>query len=244
MAQPITINSAYPWGRSFDEYRQMFALTDADLDRRILGCADGPAAFNPTMHGRGKRVISCDPLYRFSADEIRRRIDETFVEILDLATRERERFVWDAIASPEELGRVRMGAMEEFLRDYEGGRAEGRYVESSLPHLPFNGDAFDLALCSHFLFLYSELGLELHLASVMELLRVAEEVRIFPLLDMKGNRSGHVDSIRSELSACGHSVTLERVPYEFQRGGCEMMRIRRKPQAVNAPSRGRSGVGS
>jgi hypothetical protein len=32
-----------PWGRSFDEYRRMFALTDGDLAARVLGCGDGPA---------------------------------------------------------------------------------------------------------------------------------------------------------------------------------------------------------
>ena len=31
------------WGRSFEEYRRMFSLSDADLSGRILGCGDGPA---------------------------------------------------------------------------------------------------------------------------------------------------------------------------------------------------------
>ena len=40
---------------------------------------------------------------------------------------------------------------------------------------------FDLALCSHLLFLYSEqLTADFHLASIRELCRVAGEVRVFP----------------------------------------------------------------
>src|SRR6478672_2260093 len=73
-----TINSAYPWGRSFDEYRRMFRLSEEDLSRPggILGCADGPAAFNAAMRAMGRRrVVSCDPLYQFGADEIRARIE-------------------------------------------------------------------------------------------------------------------------------------------------------------------------
>jgi len=66
----VTINEAYPWGRSFDEYRRMFNLTEDDLAGRIVGCADGPAAFNGGMRRRGKRVISCDPLYAFTGAEI------------------------------------------------------------------------------------------------------------------------------------------------------------------------------
>ena len=35
------------------------------------GCADGPASFNAELSGRGGRVVSCDPLYRFDAAQIR-----------------------------------------------------------------------------------------------------------------------------------------------------------------------------
>ena len=58
----FTLDKVVPWGRSFDEYQQLFALTPADLERRILGCGDGPAAFNAEATRRGARVVSCDPL--------------------------------------------------------------------------------------------------------------------------------------------------------------------------------------
>src|ERR671919_658039 len=108
----ITINDVYPWGRSFDEYRRMYSLTDADLSGRILGCADGPASFNAAMRRLGGRVVSCDPLYAFSGDEIRARIDATCDHLVALTRNEPERFVWDRIRSPGDLGRVRMAAME------------------------------------------------------------------------------------------------------------------------------------
>ena len=73
----ITIGNAYPWGRSFDEYTRMFVLTEEDLRRRIVGVADGPAAFNAEMARRGNPITSCDPLYRFEAAEIRSRIEQT-----------------------------------------------------------------------------------------------------------------------------------------------------------------------
>src|SRR5687768_17251784 len=114
----VTINNVYPWGRSFEEYRRMFRLTDADLQRPMLGCADGPASFNAEMHRRGHGVVSCDPLYQFSAQEIRARIDGTCREMIELAARERDRFVWDRVRSPEELGQIRMSAMNDFLEDY------------------------------------------------------------------------------------------------------------------------------
>jgi hypothetical protein len=125
------------------------------------------------------------------------------------------------------LGRVRREAMSRFLDDYEAGRQSGRYVIAALPHLPFGDGAFDLALCSHFLFLYSkEVSAGDHLLSVLEMCRVAEEVRIFPLVDMDGKRSCHVAAVTEELVRRGLRVVLERVEYEFQKGGDEMMTIR------------------
>src|SRR5271155_4002556 len=75
--QDFTIDSVYPWGRSLAEYVEMFALSDAELRLRILGCADGPASFNSEMTARGAFVVSCDPLYQFSVEPIRGRIERT-----------------------------------------------------------------------------------------------------------------------------------------------------------------------
>jgi len=224
----VTIDEVFPWGRSYDEYRRMFALTDAELDLKIIACADGPAAFNAVMHRRGKRVISCDPLYAFSSDEIRKRIAATHDLMVQRARQDAHRFVWDVIRSPEEMGQVRMQAMQEFLADYDVGTRDGRYVNQALPQLGFANGSFDLALCSHFLFLYSEeFSLDYHLASIQEMCRVAREVRIFPLLDMQGRHSQHRDPVTTELPRIGFTVSIERVPYEFQCGGNEMMRVRR-----------------
>lgn len=217
---------AVPWGRSFDEYRLMFRLTDGELSGRILGCADGPASFNARLFRQGHRVLSCDPLYACTAEQIRQRIAATDHSVMEQTRRNREKFVWERIASPEELGRVRMEAMQEFLADYEPGKREGRYVAAELPDLPFEAASFDLALCSHFLFLYSDnLSLEFHREAIDTLCRVAREVRLFPLLNYNAEPSPYVAPIRETLERAGRKVFLETVPYEFQRGGNAMMRI-------------------
>jgi hypothetical protein len=222
----FTLDTVVPWGRSYDEYCRMFALTADDLQNRILGCGDGPAGFNAVATGKGMRIVSCDPLYAFRASDIRARIDETAGDVLAQTQRNRDQFLWTEITSLEALRRVRMDAMELFLADYETGKSQGRYVDAALPQLPFEDGAFDLALCSHFLFLYSEqLGEQFHHAAALELTRVAGEVRIFPLLALGGSRSQFLPGVTSTLQAAGHDVSVEAVPYEFQRGGNEMMRI-------------------
>lgn len=222
----FTLGEVVPWGRSYDEYVAMFALTETDLRRRILGCGDGPAAFNAVLTGRGGRVVSVDPLYQYSRDEIRQRIDETFYVVMEETRKNTHEFVWTTITSVEELGRVRLAAMESFLADYRRGAAQKRYVTGELPHLRFADREFDLAVCSHLLFLYSEhLSADFHVASIKELCRVAGEARVFPLLELGARKSRHVEAVRARLTTAGYSVTVEAVSYEFQRGGNEMMRI-------------------
>jgi hypothetical protein len=224
----FTLEQVVPWGRSFDEYCRMFALSSDDLALRILGCGDGPASFNAHATRRGAAVISCDPIYQWDATQIRERIAATYDQVLDQTRRNANEFVWDSIGSVDELGAVRMAAMDDFLEDYSRGKADGRYVTAKLPTIPFDDASFDLALCSHLLFLYSlHLDEEFHRRSIRELSRVAREVRIFPLLALGGQRSPYVDRVSDDAQSAGYVVSLERVPYEFQRGGNEMMRIRR-----------------
>jgi hypothetical protein len=221
------LDQVVPWGRNFDEYCRMFALSDEDLAHRILGCGDGPASFNAEATRRGSTVISCDPIYKWEAADIRARIAATRDTVLEQARLNADAYIWDSIGSVDELDQIRMAAMNAFLDDYPRGTAGGRYVEGELPTLPFADRSFELALCSHFLFLYSDhLGEAFHHHSVRELCRVASEVRIFPLLALNWKRSPFVESTMADLRGAGHEVSIENVPYEFQRGANQMMRIR------------------
>ncbi len=45
----MKLENVVPWGRSLAEYQAMFALSEEELQKRILGCGDGPASFNAEM---------------------------------------------------------------------------------------------------------------------------------------------------------------------------------------------------
>jgi len=206
----------------------MFTLSDADLQRRILGCGDGPASFNAEASAASAQIVSCDPLYAFDRTQIQARIDATYANVIEETRRNQSEFLWDDIPSVEALAEIRMQAMRTFLEDYEDGRATGRYVAAALPALPFTNGSFDLALCSHYLFLYTaHLTEDFHVAAVQAMCRVANEARIFPLLALGSEPSRHVEPVRRRLAAGMFHVTIERVPYEFQKGGNQMMRVRR-----------------
>ncbi|MBN2367299.1 MAG: methyltransferase domain-containing protein [Calditrichaeota bacterium] len=217
-------NSVVPWGRNYGEYLSMFDLREHRL--KILGCGDGPASFNEEYTRKGGTVVSVDPLYHLSAEKIRQRIEETREDILRQTEQNRELFVWDRIRSVEELGKIRMAAMNIFLSSYEEGRKNKRYIPASLPDLPFEDDEFDLALSSHFLFLYTDnLSYEFHKRALTEMLRVAKEARIFPLLDFNAKKSSYVEKVLSDFG--NHRIEIRKVDYEFQISGNELMVIRK-----------------
>jgi len=214
-----------PWGRSYDEYLRMFNLTESELKLKILGCGDGPASFNSECNKRGGHVTSVDPIYSLSKEEIQKRIAETYDDVLGQTGSNWEKFRWDVIKSIEELGQIRMEAMTIFLDSYEQGKKEGKYIPASLPVLPFRDGEFDIALSSHFLFLYTDnLSYDFHVGSIREMLRVAQEVRIFPLLEVNANKSPYVERIIKEFRS--ESIEVRKVNYEFQIGGNELLIIR------------------
>jgi sugar/nucleoside kinase (ribokinase family) len=222
---PIVLNEVIPWGRTLEEYRRMFALSDSDIQKRIVGCGDGPASFNAELTNQGKNVTSIDPVYAFSGEEIRQRFDEVYTQLVEAARENQAKFNWDIISSPDEMGQRRRKALELFLDDYDAGKQQGRYLTCTLPDLPFKNNEFDLALCSHLLFTYSHLlDADFHLEATLEMLRIASEVRIFPLLTLNGRPSPHLDHLKQTLPTHGVHFEIQTVNYEFQVGGNKILR--------------------
>jgi hypothetical protein len=224
----IFLEQVVPFGRSRREYELMFDLTEADLQGKILDCGGGPASFNAEVTATGSRVVSIDPIYQFSSSRIERQFLETVDDVIAQVNATPADWTWSYHRDSEALRRNRYEVMQRFLQDYPTGCSAGRYQVATLPSLPFAEAEFDLALCSHLLFLYSDLfSLEFHINSVVELCRVATEVRIFPLLTLACQFSPYVALVQQHLSQSGIKTTIETVTYELQKGGNQMLRIYR-----------------
>ncbi len=214
------------WGRSAEEYTKMFGLTIEDNKLKIIDCAGGPASFNVEMTHRGGNVVSCDPIYKLSKTEITQHIQEASREVMNAVQGNPDNFLWQDIQSSSELLNIRRSAMQEFIEDFSLGIQEKRYVTGELPTLPFADRQFDLALCSHFLFIYSEhLSEEFHLASIAEMCRVAIETRIFPLLNTSGKPSPFLLPVINQLIKQGYKVEIRQASYEFQKTGNKFLRV-------------------
>ncbi len=223
----MDLKRTVPWGRDFNEYTQMFSLTSLKPGNTIIGCGDGPASFNAEATAKGINVTSIDPVYQFSKDELAQRINDARDEVMPQVRANPDVFVWTSIKNPDELEHRRMQAMRTFLEDYEKGRKAGRYVTASLPSLPFKDNSFDYALCSNFLFLYTpQVDEQQHVDAVLELCRVAKDVRIYPLLSIDNHeKSKHLPAVFSALNEAGYRAEEQAVNYEFQRGANTMLKV-------------------
>jgi hypothetical protein len=222
----MQLGDVIPWGRSLAEYKAMFNLTDADLNKKILGCSDGPASFNAELTQLNGDITSVDPLYQFTKQQIQQRIDQVAPQVIAQVNKHKDDFIWDRFISPNHLMTHRLSSMSQFLDDYQQGCKEKRYLNQSLPTLNFTDQQFDLALCSHFLFLYSEhLSYEFHINSLIELSRVAKQVRIYPLIDLANNPSHYLDSCVNHLTDLGFKAELKHSDYLFQKSADKYLLI-------------------
>jgi hypothetical protein len=222
------LKNVVPWGRSLEEYIKIFKLTDSDLNSRIISFGDGPASFNSEMTKLDKMVVSLDPIYQFTKAELKQRIDETKEIVIEQTRLNQGNFVWKNIKNIDELKQIRMRAMTNFINDFEIGKEQQRYFYHELPTpTKYNPEEFDLGLSSHFLILYSQLGLDFHIQSISEMLRICKEIRIFPILNLNATKSEVLNDIILHFNS-DFIVTIELSDYEFQKNGNEMLVIKRK----------------
>jgi hypothetical protein len=222
----VSFDLIVPWGRSRKEYELMFGLSAEDMSRGVLDCGGGPACFTAELTASRLRAVSVDPIYAYSGSEIRKRFEKVVQPMMAQVRATPEDWTWSFHRNPDELCANRRAALEGFLADYDQGLQARRYIAGELPSLPFDPGSFGLAVCSHLLFLYSDLLAEdFHIKAVAELCRVADEVRIFPLLTLSRKPSPHLVAVQSAMRSQGWLSEVVRVDYELQRGGNEMLRV-------------------
>ena len=222
----MRLDRVVPFGRSLDEYIHIFSLDERDFSKRILSVAAGPASFNAEGTAQGYHIQSCDPLYAFSGMEIRDRFYAVLDNIISQIENTPDSWVWTYHKSAAALRENRISVAEKFYADYETGKAAGRYSTEALPTLSFENNSFELSLSSHFLFLYSDLFYSnTHISAIFEMLRGSQEARIFPLLTLNQTKSPHLEPVIAQLQEIGYRCSIEKVSYELQPGGNEMLRV-------------------
>lgn len=216
------------YGRTLSEYLQIF---DLDLPSwrggTILDCPAGASSFVAESHVQGIHTVACDPLYGSDVTRLIERGESDIQHVIERVARVPHLFQWNFYSSLSALQDYRRTALRRFQEDYPIGRLENRYIKAALPHLPFDDRSFDLVLSGHFLFTYSDrFNYAFHREAILELVRVsAKEVRIYPLQGPDAQPYWYMDPLLFDLKQQGILVEIILVPFEFQRGSNQMLRL-------------------
>ena len=118
----FVLDDVVPWGRRYNEYLDMFHLSDDEIrSSRIVSFGDGPASFNAEGTMLGGTILSVDPIYQYSGRELETRLNEVRSIIIEQARENSSNYVWNRISDISELERLRMSAVSLFLSDFEQG---------------------------------------------------------------------------------------------------------------------------
>ena len=199
----------------------------------MLDCSAGTSGFVAGARARGCDAVAVDPAYREPRDRLAETARAGAHGGSSLVADHRDRFSFAWYGTPERQRALRAAALDACLADRR--RCPDHYVAAALPRLPFADGSFHLALCSHLLFTWADVfDAAWHEAAIREMARVADEVRVFPLLHQgSGDPVGFLDALRDRLGAYAGLVTrVEKVHYAFQVGGDEMLVVGRPPPSV------------
>ena len=206
-------------GRTFEEYSIFFDLKLEDLKgKKVLDCPSGVSSFVQILKQNGIFAKGVDIIYKFTKDEIEKQGIKTLEKIYQ-NTSWMDAYKMDFYKTKENHKKHREDALKGFLKDYN----LDDYIYCELPNLPFENKEFDLLLSSHLFFVYDDrLDYDFHKNSILEMLRVSKEVRLFPLVDIQNSKvleeknfSPFVYKIIEELSK-DFKCEIIKTDFEFQ----------------------------
>jgi SAM-dependent methyltransferase len=218
------------WGHGIAEYKAMFDLTDENLHSRILEYGCGTSAVNALLYENAPLFVSCDPLFDLPKQQLKAEVSSLFEHRAKQLLAEQSMLDVSAYGSFENLIKERRAGCDVFLSDYDQGSLQERYITELNHQLPFADFTFDFALSSHYLFTefdshFEMMHIEEHIQIIRELARVANEVRIFPVIDKLGQASPLLGPILLGLSQANYGVEVREVPYSLYTKGNVMLRV-------------------
>jgi hypothetical protein len=229
MTRKIDLDRIAFIGRTYYEYVHIFDLDEHTLkEAAVLDCPAGASSFTAEGRSRGHNIRACDLLYGLPHAKLMDKACADTAYALEQAHKVEDLYDWGFYGSAKAHSEERLRALMKFSGDFHRGAGSGRYIAAELPRLPFKDRSFTLVLCSHFLFLYADrLGFEFHLECIREFLRVGDELRVYPVLGLDAVRYRRLDELMHLIEKMGFTARVQRVPFEFMKGGDSMLRIAR-----------------
>ncbi|HEY9246796.1 MAG TPA: hypothetical protein VIO11_08125 [Candidatus Methanoperedens sp.] len=226
MDKQLNLENIVLIGRTFEEYYKMFKLDSLPVNEHILDIASGVSSFCSEACAKGYDVTASDRIYDSSPCEIERKCKHDLDNVIKQLPALVDLYVWDFFKDIQALKTYREKAYKLFIEDFKNYGTK-RYIPAEYPSTDFREGKFTVSLVSHFLFLYEDhLNYDFHRKVIKELLRItSKEIRIFPLVNLKGKKSAYTDRLMSDEDFKNLKISIRKVGYEFMKNGNEMMLI-------------------
>ncbi|MFX1390838.1 MAG: hypothetical protein ACFE9Z_12310 [Promethearchaeota archaeon] len=214
-------------GRTFEEYEKIFRLSDFKSNNvKILDVGSGVSSFCAEASKKGMDVIVMDPIYDYNASSLEVKCSKDLELIIKELNGVEHLYIWDIFRSKDDLKKQREKAYKVFIKHYRENKSK-LYISEKMPKTTFKSNQFDIIISSHLLFLYDHIfDYSFHKETINEMLRIcSKEIRIFPLVNLYGRRSTFVQDFLNDPDFEDYKKSIERVDYEFIRGGNEFIKI-------------------
>lgn len=201
-------DSRLGWVYNLDDYKKLFALSEADFQKSILEFPGYFSSCNAEITALGGKIISLDPLYQLSPAQMAEHIDQLFKFRLS---------DWRQYLHQRQWLNTWRKNTERFLADYAIGKQQGRY---QTPATYSAEKMYDLLLSADYLFKNGN-----KVDQIMDqLCHMATEVRIFPLPDVE-HISSELGPLMLSFQQRNFGVEVRAVSYPQRNDGKAMLRI-------------------
>lgn len=212
------------WIYDFSDYQQMYDMIEADFSKSILDFSAGISSFNSDATKKDWHVVSADLSYALPEAKMREHAQALLQQTILALKANPNRLRNPTPDTMEKVIQLWTETESHFLEDYVLGKTQSRYQAISSLKLPYQTHQFQLALCTNFLF-HQPISREQASLILKELCRVAEEVRIFPLLDNHGKMTDELGPLMLSFHQKNYGVEVRQVDYHTLKGGNAMLRV-------------------
>ncbi len=188
-----------------NNYKSSFSLSEKELQINILEIPDVYSSFNAELTEKGGDVISFYKLFDLSSTELAGLFSKEIINIV----KNIEEVFSDEPEVQNKLTKKNEKILTKFLAAYKDEYSKARYVGGDILCLPFNDQEFGLALCCNSLFRTNDsFNFDRDLKIIIELLRVANKVKIFPLNKQRFVPCEYLGRIMLYFQQAGHRIEI------------------------------------
>lgn len=219
--------TGFGWIHSFDEYKNIFALNDVDLGKKLLIFPAGISNFNAQAHQNNPHIVSADEYYQLSPMEIDKYVDERLERL-----KQKCQDLGDKIDQDKIITQANITA-NEFKTDFAQGKLDGRYQAMQLPQLPIPNESFDIALCPRCPLQHRDNNHLKAMEIINELCRIAFDVRIFISVANDDSLQQNLGPLLLHLQNTDAFITINDIDIHTPQTHTAMLRIVQRSCNIN-----------